>query len=217
MRRPCCCAAIKNFFRIRDVEVAALAENVAAFGQLFLGYARQHLVDDERDILLGRAAKLFRNGVCAEKRRHKFDRRFRIQPANHAQNLQLVLHGQPIAGLCFDRCGSSLQKPKRMFLRLREKFVLRRGPRLANGRANPASARRDFLVSRASRSHLEFIHAIPGKDRMRVRVDESRQDHATSRIDDFRIVRQIAFDFFRSSDGRDQAVPHQHSAVGNDR
>ncbi len=64
----------QNLFRIREVEVALLAKNVAAFGQLFLRHGGQHFVNDERDILLGRAAKLFWNGMCAEKRRHKFNR-----------------------------------------------------------------------------------------------------------------------------------------------
>ena len=52
---------------------------------------------------------------------------------------------------------------------------------------------------------------------MRVRIDESRQDHATSRIDDFRAIRQLLFDFVARTDCDDHAVAHQHAAVTDDR
>ncbi len=64
---------------------------------------------------------------------------------------------------------------------------------------------------------LEFIDPVSRENRMRVRVDESRQDHASAGIDDLRVARHLLFDFIRRTRGDDRAITHQHSAVRNDR
>ena len=73
------------------IEVTSLTKNVAAFRQLFLRDPRQHLVNDERHILLWRVPEFIRNCMGAQKRGHKFERRLRIQSANHAQNLDFIV------------------------------------------------------------------------------------------------------------------------------
>ena len=49
-----------------------------------------------------------------------------------------------------------------------------------------------------------------------MRSNESRQDHAASRIDDFRVTRHLLFDYVRWTRGDDRAITHQHSAISYD-
>ena len=44
-------------------------------------------------------------------------------------------------------------------------------------------------------------------------VHESRQDHATGRIDNFRLAWHLLFDYVRRPRGDNRAIAHQHSAV----
>ena len=110
-----------------------------------------------------------------------------IQTPNHAQDLQFVFNRQSVTGLCFDGGRSALQKPLRMSLRLSPATRLPRqlascAPSTEFRRRPPRSPRRSL----PSRAHLEFVHAIPAKNRMRMRIDESRQHHFAGRVDDFR-------------------------------
>src|SRR5205814_10574636 len=89
----------QNFLRLGNIEVAAFAKNVAVFSELFVRDARKHFVNDERDVLLWRVPKLVGHRVGAEKSRNEFDRRFGIEPANHAQQLQLVVDREAVTGL----------------------------------------------------------------------------------------------------------------------
>ena len=167
----------QDFLRVREIEVAALAEDVAAFRQFLLGHGRQHLVNDKRHVLFGRAAELFRNGMCTEKRRDKFNRGRFVQLTDNAQNFQLFLERQAVTGLGLHRRGSAAQEPVCSLLRIREKFRFACRAGLAHSRTNPAATGGNLFVGRAARAHLEFIHSIPAEDRMSMRVHETRQHH----------------------------------------
>ena len=207
----------QNFLRIRQIEITVLAKDVAAFGQLLLRHGRQHLVNDKRDVLFGCPAKLFRNRVCAEKRRDKFNRGRLVQSPDNAENFQFFLERQSVAGLGLHRRGPAAQEPVCSLLRVREKFPFARRAGLAHGRTNPTATGGDLFVSRAPRPHLEFIHSIPAEDGMSMRVHETRQHHPIYRVDNLDIARQLALDFVGGSDRRDHTVPDQHSAVLDDR
>jgi len=49
-----------------------------------------------------------------------------------------------------------------------------------------------------------------------VSIDKTWKDDAATDVNDLDVVRQTAFDFFRSSDGRNHAVADEHSAILND-
>jgi hypothetical protein len=110
-----------------------------------------------------------------------------------------------------------LQKPARTFFRERPKFIRAGCSRCLHCRLNPTSALCNLFISLATGAGFEVVKPITGENQMGMRVNETRQNNATRSIDDFSIVSQIAFDFFRSSDRRDQAVPHQHSTLWDDR
>ena len=77
----------QNLSRLLEVEITALAKDVAKLREILLRDARQHFVDHKIDISLRRLSIFARNRVRAEKRRHNFEQRFLIEPLRHAQNL----------------------------------------------------------------------------------------------------------------------------------
>ncbi len=113
----------------------------------------------------GCAAKLFWNRVCAEKRRHKFNRRRLVQLPDDTQNLQLFVKRQAVTGLGLHRGRPATQKPVCARLREREKLGFTRGACFAHGRANSATSwRRSLRKSRPARASR--IHR-PGSRRKR--------------------------------------------------
>ena len=63
---------------------------------------------------------------------------------------------------------------------------------------------------------LEFIRADAGKNRMRVRIDETRHDDATSGSDHFAIFGDQTFDFAASADGLYSIAAEEQRAVLDD-
>ncbi len=70
-----------------------------------------------------------------------------------------------------------------MLERLLPQLAFSRGSGLAHRRANAATGRGDLFVTCSARALLEFIDPVSREHRMRMRVDESRQDHAPTGID----------------------------------
>ena len=120
-----------------------------------------------------------------------------VQPPDHPQHLQFIVHRQPVAGLRLDGCRASFQKPGSVFLRLRQQFFLGRSPRFPHGRANATAALGDLFIRRALRSHLELVHPIAGKHGMRVRIDKPGQHDLAPGIDHFSHPLATPFDFRR--------------------
>src|SRR5262245_48375418 len=94
--------------------------------------------------------------------------------------------------------------------------VFRRAARRVHRRLNAAATRRDLLVSRSLAALLEFIDARAAKDRVRVRIDEARQNNTASGIDHFGVVLDERFDLGRLSDSLDQSIANEHSSVRDD-
>src|SRR5450432_1894258 len=233
-RGQCCAAGIRQLIGVHSklqtsslcraqnpaggvqIEITALAKDVAVLREVLPNDFRNHLLDHTIGVLRRSSTKLFGNGVRTEKRRHELDRRCLVQTANYAQNFQLVFQRESITGLCFHGGSARPQKPLRAPLRLIEKLIFASRACLADRRTNTAALGSDLLVSRPARSHLKLINAISAKNRMRVRINESRENDASARIDDLGIVRQVASDLARSAGGNDLSVAHQHSTVLND-
>ena len=152
----------------------------------------------------------------AEKRRHKFNRGRLVQLTNDAQNFQLFVQREAVAGLGLHRCRAAAQEPVCALLRLREKLRFAGRARLAHRRTDSSTTRGDLFVGRAARAHFEFIDPIPAEDGMGMRIDKTRQDDAAAGINHFDVVRQLPRDFVRRAGGGDHAIAHQHPAVLDD-
>ena len=72
----------KNPPRLFDIEIAALAKYVAKFRKTVRSHSRKHLVNDEIDVFID--THFARHRVCAEERRHNFQRRLLIEAPHHA-------------------------------------------------------------------------------------------------------------------------------------
>ena len=55
----------------------------------------------------------------------------------------------------------------------------------------PPPARSDLLISRALRALFKFSGRVAGKDGMRVRVHETRQDYSSASIDYFAVAHAL--------------------------
>jgi hypothetical protein len=76
-----------------------------------------------------------------------------------------------------------------VFLCLREKSVLTGGARFLYRGPNAAASLGDLLVTFAACTPLKIFEAISGKNRMRVRIDKSRQDNTPAGVNDLRATR----------------------------
>src|SRR6185312_10297676 len=93
----------EDFLGIGDFEIIFLAKNVAVFRVLSFRHARQHFMNDQRDILLLGVTKFLRYGVRAKKCRNELDWAFRVESSNYAQKFQFVLDRQAVTRLRFNR------------------------------------------------------------------------------------------------------------------
>src|SRR4051812_28910063 len=69
-----------------DIEVPALAEDVAIFGEMLLRYPRQQLVHKKADVVLAIRWKSVRPQEC----RHEFDRARAVQLMDDTQDFDFV-------------------------------------------------------------------------------------------------------------------------------
>ena len=94
-----------------EIEDLALAEDVAELGEILRGYARDHLIDDQVDVVIGPSGKFFGDLMGAEKCRHDAEWRRFGGAAYDTQNLDLVLDCESVTRFCFDGGRSTLEKP----------------------------------------------------------------------------------------------------------
>jgi hypothetical protein len=64
-----------------------------------------------------------------------------------------------------------------------DEFLSRTTPQVAHGRVNPTASAGDLHVVESSRAQFLFVSARPAKNGVRMRVDESRHQHAAFAID----------------------------------
>ena len=74
----------QNPSRLLDIEVTALAKDVAKLGQLFRRDSWQHLVDHKIDIV--RFSKFARDRMRTQKRRDNLDSRLSIESPHRPQD-----------------------------------------------------------------------------------------------------------------------------------
>ena len=73
-----------------------------------------------------------------------------------------------------------------------------------------------MLIRFAACAALEIVQSSSGKYQMRVRINKSRQNNATTNIDNLCFASAL-FDFVAWADDLDPAIADQHSAIPNNR
>ena len=154
--------------------------------------------------------------MSAEKRRDITELRFIVQLFDRMENLKFVFDCQAVAGLRFDCRSAAAEKPFSIMLSNPYQIAQRCITRRANGRSNSAASRGNLSISRARGPLFEFIGANAGKNRMRMRIDETRHDDATSGVDHFAIFGDQTFDFAASADGLYSIAAEEQRAVLDD-
>ena len=142
----------------------------------FVRHARNHLVDDQVDIVLLVAAVLHGDAVGAEEVGLDGQGRVLLEAADDAQELQLALGGEAVAALDFDGAGAEAHGLFEAALGHVVEFLLR-GRRRGFGRIEDTpSPLRDLLVAEAANLVDELMLARVGIDEVGVRVAEGRED-----------------------------------------
>ena len=157
-------------------------------------------------------ARLRRQRMRAEERRHHVDVALAPEPARRAQLLRFALAIEPVAGLDLDRgdaFGDQRVEPRQA---LRDELVLARRARRLHGRDDAAAGARDLLVGRAGEPQLELVRAVARIDEMGVAIDQAGRDPAAVERDALRRVpagRQIGHRRPRRRCGRPSPRPRR--------
>ncbi|MBA4072837.1 MAG: hypothetical protein C0497_13515 [Gemmatimonas sp.] len=195
---------------------AGLAKDVGEVGQALGGDVRQHLVHDERDVLVARARRgaiLDGDLVRAEKSRDEAQWKRLLEAADHAERLDFVVGGEAVARLHLDGGrpvrGEALQARQGEG----EEFVLGARAQVAHRAMDAAAAPRDLHVAHAGSA--QFLLLVPrfAEDAVGVRIHESRHEHAPPAVHDLRVGVRGAEGVMRS-DGDDALAFDDNGRAG---
>src|ERR1035441_8989978 len=202
--------------RLLQGKHAGFAEDVAVFGEVLLGHARQHFVDHEIDVVVDAAAIFVGNLVGAQESGYVAQTRIGGELADGPEDFDFGVGREAVARLSFDGSGAASEKPLRVAAARGEQSL---GGVLASepdGGADPAAESRDLGVSGAFHAAFEFGGAVAGKDGMGVRVDEAGEYDVAAGVDDFGAGGEPSFDLNARAGGHEAPVAHVQSAVGDD-
>src|SRR5206468_9045041 len=96
--------------------------------------------------------------------------------------LQLVLEREAISLFHLDRGNASRGESLKPGKRGVDELLFRASTQIAHRRVNSSATAGDFHVIEPRSAQLLFVEARPAEQRMRVRVDESRREHAPQTI-----------------------------------
>src|SRR5205823_12435791 len=205
----------QNATGLVDIEVVSLAKDVAVFCHLLSCNSWQHLSNDERNIAAVILPKFRWKRMRAQKCRNRLQRCFLSDALDYPQNFQFVFKRESVAGLCFHHCRSILQKPARALFRECKKFVLAGCARCLHSGLNPAPALCNLFVSLTPGPCFVIVEAATSENQMRMRVNESWQYHASTRVDDLRLSVAKFLNLGRFADMCDLAAGRHKSPAGN--
>ena len=154
--------------------------------------------------------------MSAEKRRNITELRFIVQLFDRAESLKFVFDCQAVAGLRFDGRRAVAEKPPCVALSDFDQVAQRCITRGPNGRPNAAAARGNLSISRAGGPLFEFVGPNARKNRMRMCIDETRHDDATSGVDRLAVFGDQTFDFAAFADSLYSIAADEHRAVLDD-
>lgn len=211
----------EDFAGLRNRKSAAVAEDIAEFGEIFSGDARKPFAADEVDVGFGRfagaIAKFSGDDMSAQKCRDDFETLLAVEFADEREDFAFTEPVEAIAGFGFE-CGGSVGGELRE-MRERAGFEMggRSGAKFADAVENAAACAGDFLVGGAGDALFVFSSARARMNKMRVRIDEAGNDNASSEIE-FACAAGFGQPFDRSAraNGGDATVANQKRAVGDD-
>ncbi len=90
-------------------EDAGLHEHIAKDGEPSIRYRRYHLADHQVEVIVPAVTVFGRDGVGAQERGNQIQGTFPGQALDHAEHLELVMHGETVAALHLDSRGSVSQ------------------------------------------------------------------------------------------------------------
>jgi hypothetical protein len=154
-------------------EHARFAKDVAPLGEILGGDRRDHIVDDEADVVFPPVAVIERDLVRAHEGGHEINRLIGRQPLDRAQHLQFGVEVETVAALDLGgrrAAGEHLGKPRP---RRGDQLRLRSLPGRADGRQDAAALRGDLGVSGAAEPAPQLLAAIAREHGVRVTVDEA--------------------------------------------
>jgi hypothetical protein len=157
-------------------EDALFAEHVAPLGQPFRRHGWNHLVDDEIDVLGSSGSILERNLVRPQKGRLNRDGMGLLELADRAKQFQLRLDGQPVPALDLAGRRAAREHLVEPGAGVVHDLGYRRRSRRTYRRDDTAATSGNLRVGFTGETPAELRTPVPGKCRMRMRVDESRHD-----------------------------------------
>src|SRR5262245_45774836 len=84
-----------------------------------------------------------------------------------------------------------------------------------NSRDDAATRRQDVEICRTSHLHLEFVGAVTTPNDVRMRIDKTRHEDATARVEG-RFIGVGGFEFSRCSDRYNLFIAHNDRAIFDD-
>ena len=184
----------------------------------FGSHGGDHFLDDPVDVFapaIHALAKVERDLVGAEEGRDDAERERGGEASHDAQCLELVVQGEPVPRLDLhrrDAGGSEAHEARRGE---REELVLTARAQIAHGGVDAPAPSRDLQVVDAGRAQLLLLAPCTAEDRMGVRVDEARREHATGAVDD-RGVGVRRTQLRGGSDRGDETIANEEGAVRHD-
>ena len=172
----------------RAAEADGLAEPVDRVDQIFARQRRQHLVADQRHVVGAPIRELRRQRVQAQETGAHADAQLAAESTRHAQHAAFAVQLQAVAGLDLQRGHAVGEQGAGARQGLRVKAVLAGGTGGLDGGGNAAAGARDFLVTGAVQTQVEFVGAIAAEHEMGVAVDQTGRDQGA--VERFHFVGQ---------------------------
>ena len=195
------------------MEEALVAEDIDEVGQSFGGHTRNHLVDDEVDIVLLMAAILHGDAVGAEEVGLDGHGRGFFQAADDAQELQLALGGEAVAALDLDGAGTEAHHLVEALAGHIVELVLGGGGGGFGGVEDAAATLGDLLVAEAADLVDELMLAGVGIDDVGVGVAEGGEEQPAGGVDHAGSTGVLACQLAHGSELFDDAVLNDEVGV----
>src|SRR5580658_7149944 len=211
----------ENLRRFLGAESSMIAEYVHESGQFSFRNRRHHFVADQVNIFLGKRAILRRDRMRAQKSWNHGAGKLARGSADGFERLQFRFQVESIA-----RFGLNRSSPMTRHIHQRRKnFLCQRGfaglPHAVNTGANASSSFGDLFIASTRNPLLEIHQPRMRENRMRMRIDEAGQDHASVAIDLGNLLAillepRIAKRVLRRAHRNNLAAQTEHRSIMND-
>ncbi|MCY1504277.1 hypothetical protein D9M68_384420 [compost metagenome] len=174
---------LEHPLHLRRREGQVLAEGVHRVHQPFAGQGRQHLVADVRDVVVGAAGVLRRQGVGGQAGGAHRERQGFAQAPGDAQHLALAGQVQAVAGLHFQGGDAIAQQLARAPGGALQQLVLAGLAGGAHRAGDAAALGGDLGIADAFQALLELAAAVAAEHQVGVAVDQPRGEPGAFEVD----------------------------------